>query len=71
MIVHNEHKLSPIYINGGFMSWYPPEDDDDLFTPRKLQRATQTKDKFWDYIIVGVFIVLAIIIVSITIQAAF
>lgn len=46
------------------------KDDEKLFTPNNIKMDAK-KDRYWDHLLTGIFIVLAIVIVSIVVQAAF
>lgn len=60
-------------IKEGKMGWFngnPEKDINKLFTPNNIKMDAK-KDRYWDHLLIGIFIVLAIIMVSIVVQAAF
>lgn len=55
------------------MGWFngnPEEDLNKLFTPNGNLKLP-VKDKYWDRLLIAIFIIIAIGVVSITLQATF
>jgi len=52
------------------MSWFPADEDDDKLFLSPID-SNIPKDKFWNHLLIGIFVALAILVVCVLLQAAF